>query len=123
MVEVVPRKMSQLREGSEGRLSSQEGGMPVYCRTMRTPDCGDLGVGNALSPPCELIAWVGVDSDEADCTRNCLHASGSAGAPPEPNRGTQLGERHSPGALPFFTDVHHGYRACFVSVLLSVLGG
>lgn len=44
--------MSQFRDGSFGRLSSQDGGIPVYCKTVLTPDiflgAGGLSVGSAL---------------------------------------------------------------------------
>lgn len=45
MDEVTPMKMSQLRDGSFGRLSSQEVGSPVYLRAVRIPDdfCGATG--------------------------------------------------------------------------------
>ena len=56
--------MSQLREGRLGRLSSHDGGIPVYCRTVFTPDCGGFGVGKTLSPPVELIAGDDADGDE-----------------------------------------------------------
>lgn len=48
--------MSQFREGSLGRLSSHEGGIPVYCRTVFTPESGRFVGGIVLSPPFELIA-------------------------------------------------------------------
>lgn len=41
-------KMSQLREGSFGRLSSQEAGMPVYLRAVRIPE-GFFGVTGSFS--------------------------------------------------------------------------
>ena len=43
--EVTERNMSQLREGSFGRLSNQLGGMPVYCRAIRNPLFAFLSTG------------------------------------------------------------------------------
>jgi hypothetical protein len=42
--------MSQLRDGSRGRLSSHDGGIPVYSRAVRKPDflCG--GEASAFMP-------------------------------------------------------------------------
>lgn len=46
--------MSQFLDGSFGRLSSHDGGMPVYLRTVLTPDClagsegGFVMVGSAM---------------------------------------------------------------------------
>jgi len=39
MEDVHERNMSQFREGSFGRLSRSEGGIPVYRSTVRIPDC------------------------------------------------------------------------------------
>ena len=39
MDDVHERNISQFLEGSFGRLSSHEGGIPVYLKTVRTPDC------------------------------------------------------------------------------------
>ena len=62
---MTPRKISQFREGRLGRLSSHEGGIPVYWRTVLKPDCGGLGVGNLLSPPTvDDIPKDGLESDE-----------------------------------------------------------
>lgn len=57
IAEVTERKISQFRDGSFGRLSSHEGGMPVYCSTVFMPDCGGCGPRNTLSPPFVVIAW------------------------------------------------------------------
>lgn len=38
MEDVTERKISQFREGSLGRLSSQETGIPVYFRAVRNPE-------------------------------------------------------------------------------------
>jgi hypothetical protein len=46
-LEVTERKMSQFLEGSFGRLSSQEGGIPVYLRTVFSPDGGGTGAPSA----------------------------------------------------------------------------
>lgn len=55
MAEVVPINMSQFREGSLGRFSNQDGGIPVYCRTLFIPeDVEDVAGGT--SPPVEVIA-------------------------------------------------------------------
>src|ERR1700733_10823711 len=35
---VTERKISQLRDGSRGRLSNQDGGIPVNSRAVRKPD-------------------------------------------------------------------------------------
>ena len=35
---VTERNISQLREGSRGRLSNQDGGIPVNSRAVRKPD-------------------------------------------------------------------------------------
>jgi len=48
MDEATPTKMSQLREGSFGRLASQDVGIPTYLRAVRTPE-GPEGVAN--EPP------------------------------------------------------------------------
>jgi len=40
-------KMSQLREGSFGRLANQDVGIPTYLRAVRTPE-GPEGVTNEL---------------------------------------------------------------------------
>lgn len=45
IAEVVLKNISQFREGSLGRFSSQEGGIPVYSRAVRTPDLGFIGGG------------------------------------------------------------------------------
>ena len=43
--DVTERKINQFREGSLGFLSSHEGGIPVYRKTVFTPDCfGGSGV-------------------------------------------------------------------------------
>ena len=43
MEDVTDIKISQFREGSLGRLSSHEGGIPVYWRAALIPDMGLLG--------------------------------------------------------------------------------
>ena len=45
------RKTSQLRDGSRGRLSSHDGGIPVNSRAVRKPDFLRGGGGNSLILP------------------------------------------------------------------------
>jgi hypothetical protein len=42
--------MSQLRDGSRGRLSSHDGGIPVYSRAVRKPDLLRGGEASAFMP-------------------------------------------------------------------------
>ena len=43
MDDATPIKMSELREGSLGRLDSHEVGIPVYLRAVLRPDSGGAG--------------------------------------------------------------------------------
>lgn len=56
MLDVTLINMSQFREGSLGLLSSHEGGMPVYCKTVFMPEIGRFVGKVVLSPPLEFIA-------------------------------------------------------------------
>lgn len=48
--EVTDRKISQFREGSFGRLSNQEAGIPVYCKAVLNPESllGSIGADGGV---------------------------------------------------------------------------
>ncbi len=54
MEDVTVRKMSQLRDGSLGRLESHDLGIPVYSRAERIPDFG----GSVFIPASSAIRFV-----------------------------------------------------------------
>ncbi len=58
MEDVTVRKMSQLRDGSLGRLESHDFGIPVYSRAERIPDFGGsvfIPASSAISVRGELV--------------------------------------------------------------------
>jgi hypothetical protein len=71
MEEVKERNMSQLRDGSFGRLESHEGGIPVYWRTVRMPDLGggDDEDEAELMPALQGVRSRKIENNKLSCRR------------------------------------------------------